>query len=76
MIKIFQCEDTLTGILSGVYEAWDSHLGHENVRLDVYNNETLELFCEYEQVEPDPEKAEKVKLEGPSGEKWERKPGK
>lgn len=60
MIKIFQCEDTLTGILSGVYEAWDSHLGHENVRLDIYNNETLELFCEYEQVEPDLEKAEKV----------------
>lgn len=60
MIRVFQCEDTLTGILTGVYDAWDSRLGHENVRLQSGEQENLELFCEYEEVEPDLVKAEKV----------------
>ncbi|MDE7319673.1 MAG: TIGR03915 family putative DNA repair protein [Lachnospiraceae bacterium] len=60
MIRVFQCEDTLTGILTGVYDAWDSRLGHENVRLQSGDHENLELFCEYEEVEPDLGKAEKV----------------
>ncbi len=60
MIRVFQCEDTLTGILTGVYEAWDSRLGHDNVRLKTGWDENLELFCEYVQVEPDTKKAEKV----------------
>ena len=29
MTTIFVCEDSLDGILTGVYEAWDSRLGHE-----------------------------------------------
>lgn len=60
MIRVFQCEDTLTGILTGVYDAWDSQLGHDHVRLGTASNENLELFCEYVQVKPDIEKAEKV----------------
>lgn len=60
MIRVFQCEDTLTGILSGVYDAWASRLGHRNVRLQTGDNENMELFCEYEQTVPDLEKAEKV----------------
>lgn len=60
MTRVFQCEDSLTGILSGVYDAWDSRLGHENVRLTVGEYGNMELFCEYEQVEPNAEKAGKV----------------
>ena len=60
MIRVFQCEDTLTGMMTGVYEAWDSRLGHANVRLQTGWGENLELFCEYVQVEPDTGKAEKV----------------
>lgn len=60
MIRVFQCEDTLTGIMTGVYDAWDSRLGHEHVRLVSAGNENMELFCEYVQVLPDVEKAEKV----------------
>lgn len=60
MIRVFQCEDTLTGILTGVYDAWDSRLGHEHVRLSTACDGNLELFCEYVQTEPDTEKAEKV----------------
>lgn len=60
MIRVFQCEDSLTGIMTGVYDAWDSRLGHANVRLQTASNADMELFCEYVQVEPDLEKAEKV----------------
>lgn len=60
MIRVFLCEDTLTGILTGVYDAWASRLGHEHVRLQSGENGELELFCEYEEVEPDLVKAEKV----------------
>lgn len=60
MIRVFQCEDTLTGIMTGVYDAWNSRLGHQNVRLTTACNENMELFCEYVQTEPDLEKAEKV----------------
>lgn len=60
MIRVFQCEDTLTGILTGVYDAWDSRLGHKNVRLSTACNENMELFCEYVRTEPDLTKAEKV----------------
>ncbi len=60
MIRVFQCEDTLTGIMTGVYDAWDSRLGHDHVRLATAQNGNLELFCEYAGVKPDTGKAEKV----------------
>lgn len=60
MIRVFQCEDTLTGIMTGVYDAWDSRLGHQNVRLQTACGQDMELFCEYVQVEPDVDKAAKV----------------
>lgn len=60
MMRVYQCEDSLTGILTGVYDAWDSRLGHGNVRLSAVSGGNLELFCEYVSVEPDAEKAGKV----------------
>jgi len=60
MMRVFLCEDSLTGILAGVYDAWASRLGHGNVRLALNDNADLELFCEYEQTEADVEKARKV----------------
>ncbi len=60
IITVFQCEDSLDGILTGVYEAWDSRLGHGAVRLETAAEANLELFCAYRQVKTDLEKAEKV----------------
>lgn len=60
MITVFWCEDSLDGILTGVYEAWDSRLGHKNVRLETKAETNLELFCEYRDVETDLDKAERV----------------
>ena len=60
MTTVFLCEDSLDGILTGVDEAWDSRLGHENVRLQTESGDTMELFCEYRAVPADLEKAGKV----------------
>ena len=60
MTHVFQCEDTLTGMMTGVYDAWDSRLGHQRVRLTTAQNIDREFFCEYVWVKPDLTKAEKV----------------
>lgn len=57
---IFQCEDSLEGIFTGVYEGWAARVGHGNVEIRTADSENLELFCEYHRVETDLEKAEKV----------------
>ena len=60
MITVFLCEDSLDGILTGVYDAWDSGYGHEQVRLDLEEGYGMELFCTCRRVRTDPVKAEKV----------------
>lgn len=57
---VFICEDSLEGIFSGVYTAWESRVGHGNVELRTWEENNLELFCEYRGVDTDLEKAEKV----------------
>ena len=56
---VFQCEDSIEGILTGVYDAYASRLGHENCRLSVGSGD-YELFCVYRKVKPSMEKTEKV----------------
>lgn len=51
MRTVYMCENSVEGILSGVYTAWTSRKGHENVKLELMGNEqTMELFCQYEEV--------------------------
>ena len=57
---VFICEDSLEGIFSGVYTAWEARVGHGNVELRTWEDDNLELFCEYRKVDTDLEKAEKV----------------
>lgn len=59
-MTIFQCEDSVDGIFTAVYDAWDSRLGHQNVSLRIESNMNLELFADYHAVVTDHEKAEKV----------------
>ena len=56
---IFVCEDNLDGIFTGIYDAWDSRYGHENVKLIIDSEETMELFSRYVEVGADGEKAER-----------------
>ena len=57
---IFVCEDSLEGILTGVYDACSSKLGHRNIRLMTGEPENYTLFSEYISVSPSAEKAQKV----------------
>lgn len=59
-MRIFLCRDSAEGILTGVYDAWASRLGHANVRLALAGTGNMELFAEYQMVPEDRDKAEKV----------------
>lgn len=57
---LFLCEDSVDGIFTGVYDAWDSRIGHSEVGLRIKTEMNLELFAEYREVKTDAEKAAKV----------------
>lgn len=59
-MTVFLCQDTLDGILCGVYDAWTSRLGHSQVKLQIETCGNIELFCEYRNSEVTEEKTEKV----------------
>ncbi len=61
MKYVYLCEDSMEGIFTGVYDAWASRVGHENVELRTRDVIDLELFCEYKKIYPNREKAEKVR---------------
>lgn len=61
--RIYQCENTIDGIFSAVYDAGLSGYGHRFIRiqpLQVGQNENYELFAEYVQVETDSKKTTSV----------------
>lgn len=62
MKYILQCEDSIEGIFSAVYSAWELKHGHEHTYIQVLGGEyeTLELFSSYILLKTDPEKARKV----------------
>lgn len=61
---IFQCDNSIDGIFTAVYQTWSSGYGHDNVKIEEecekndYTN--IELFSKYVKVETDLEKALKV----------------
>lgn len=57
---VFQCEDSIDGIFTGVYDAWASHYGHKNIQLSSDSTANLTLFSEYIAVPADFEKSRKV----------------
>ena len=50
-MTIFTCEDHFDAMMTCVYEAWASRLGHSNVKLKTEPIGNLELFCNYRHVE-------------------------
>ena len=59
-MTIFSCEDSVDGIFTAVYDAWDSGLGLRNVTVQTGENQNYQLFADYRQVETDHDKAAKV----------------
>ena len=63
MTRVYECEDSIDGILSGIYQAWDARYGHDYIRLTVKgkeNSDNLCLFSEYYEVQTDSQQADKV----------------
>lgn len=60
MMMIYICEDSLEGILTGVYDAWASKRGHDHVKLQTDQFDNYELFAEYSIIKADQEKSLKV----------------
>lgn len=62
-VRIYQCEDSITGVLSAVYEAGISGYGHEYIKIQPMAANTpyeLELFTEFVTVESSEEKVKRV----------------
>lgn len=58
---IFQCEDSLDGIFTAIYDAWSSGYGHDNIQIELKNQlMNYQLFSTYIPVTTDYEKAQKV----------------
>lgn len=60
MKTVLCCEDSLEGILCGVYEGWAGKYGHASVALTLGNPGQQELFVRYVQVPTETEPAQKV----------------
>lgn len=58
--KIFICEDSFEGILTGVFEAYICRYGHDFISLELKGDNQPQFFSEYYPVETDIEKARKV----------------
>jgi len=59
-MTIFLCEDSMEGILSGVFAVYESRLPLEECRLEMESEYEPRFFCEYRHVPSDCEKARRV----------------
>lgn len=57
---VFQCENSIDGIFTGIYDAWASRYGHKNIQLSTDKSGDIVLFAEYIPVITDFEKSQKV----------------
>lgn len=54
---VFTCNDSLESMMTCIYEAYASRLGHRRIRLELEPVRQPELFCRYLSVETDEKKA-------------------
>lgn len=60
-MHILICANSIDGILSGIYRAYESRLGHNNIQLTTRDRMgTYELFCDYEEVPVHSQHVQKV----------------
>lgn len=59
-MTVFTCGESLEAMMSCIYDAWASKIGHKNIRLELEPVYLQDLFSEYVHVEADLEKTEKV----------------
>lgn len=57
MKTVYICNDTVTSIFSGIYDAWKYGKGEEGCGIMIRGTLEQQLFCEYEEVEESEHKA-------------------
>ncbi len=57
MKQIYVCKDTVTGIFSGIYDAWKTKKPAEELGIALRGQMEQELFCEYLEVQESEKKA-------------------
>ncbi len=57
MKTVFVCNDTVTGIFSGIYDAWKSGKGETDCEIVLGGMLDFQLFCDYVEVEETEHKA-------------------
>ncbi|MFA9466019.1 MAG: TIGR03915 family putative DNA repair protein [Velocimicrobium sp.] len=59
--RVYQCDGTVDGIFTAIYEAWESRYGHADIMIaETTPDMELELFTEYINIRTDEKKASKV----------------
>ena len=59
-ITIFTCKNEFEDMMTCIYDAWASRLGHSNVRLQTEPVGNLQLFCTYKHIDGNPQKTRSV----------------
>jgi probable DNA metabolism protein len=59
-MTVFTCDDNFESMMTCIYDAWASGLGHKNVCLKKAPITQMDLFCEYVHVPADSHKVEMV----------------
>lgn len=57
---VFTCQDQFDAMMTCIYDAWASKLGHSNIRLMTEPIGNFELFCTYQHIEADKKKTRSV----------------
>lgn len=57
MKTVYVCNDTITGIFSGIYDAWKAGKGEEDCEIALRGMLDFQLFCDYVEVEETEHKA-------------------
>ncbi|MEE1313395.1 MAG: TIGR03915 family putative DNA repair protein [Lachnospiraceae bacterium] len=57
---VFTCRDQFEDMMTCIYDAWASRLGHSNIKLKTEPIGNLELFCNYHHIEEDSCKSKSV----------------
>ncbi len=60
MKTVYVCNDTVTGIFSGIYDAWKAKKDEEDCKIALRGMLEQELFCDYVEVEETEHKAAAV----------------
>lgn len=60
MEEILQCDDSLEGVFTAIYEAYNRKLSPLTTRIQVEGEENIRLFATYSRIDSDDDKTQKV----------------